>query len=168
MMYEQFTQFTKMFHNLSLILDKAQKHADAKKIEPETLGTLRLTADMLPLARQVMIACDSAKIGAARLSGKEAPVNEDKEKTIPELKARLESTIGFLTTLKEADFKGWEERKISQPRWEGKWMTGKEYFHQHIVPNVYFHVTTTYAILRANGVDIGKKDYLGEMPYKMP
>ena len=168
MMYEQFTQFTKMFHNLSLILDKAQKYAETKKIEPETLGTLRLTADMLPLARQVMIACDAAKIGAARLTGKDAPVNDDKEKTIPELKSRLESTMGFLSSLKEADFKGWEERKITQPRWEGKWMTGKEYFHQHIVPNVYFHVTTTYAILRENGVEIGKKDYLGEMPYKMP
>lgn len=168
MMYEQFTQFTKMFHNLSLILDKAQKYAEAKKIEPETLGTLRLTADMLPLSRQVMIACDAAKLGAARLTGKDAPVNDDKEKTIPELKARLESTMGFLSSLKEADFKGWEERKITQPRWEGKWMTGKEYFHQHIVPNVYFHVTTTYAILRSNGVEIGKKDYLGEMPYKMP
>lgn len=168
MMYEQFTQFTKMFHNLSLILDKAQKYADAKKIEPETLGNLRLTADMLPLSRQVMIACDAAKLGAARLTGKDAPVNDDKEKTIPELKARLESTMGFLSSLKEADFKGWEERKITQPRWEGKWMTGKDYFHQHIVPNVYFHVTTTYAILRENGVEIGKKDYLGEMPYKMP
>ena len=166
MMYEQFTQFTKMFHNLSLILDKAQKYADAKKIEPDTLGTLRLTADMLPLVKQVQIACDAAKLGAARLTGKDAPVNDDKEKTLPELKARLETTMGFLSSLKEADFKGWEERKITQPRWEGKWMTGKEYFHQHVVPNVYFHVTTTYAILRQNGVEIGKKDYLGDMPFK--
>ncbi len=166
MMYEQFTQFTKMFHNLSLILDKAQKYADAKKIEPETLGTLRLTADMLPLVKQVQIACDAAKLGAARLTGKDAPVNDDKEKTIPELKARLETTMGFLSSFKEADFNGWEERKITQPRWEGKWMTGKEYFHQHVVPNVYFHVTTTYAILRQNGVEIGKKDYLGDMPFK--
>ncbi len=166
-MFDQFTEFTKMFHNLSLILDKAQKFADAKKIEPETLGTLRLTADMLPLTKQVQIACDAAKLGASRLTGKDAPANDDKEKTIPELKARLEMTMGYLSSLKEADFKGWEERKITQPRWEGKWMTGKEYFHQHIVPNVYFHVTTTYAILRANGVEIGKKDYLGEMPYKM-
>lgn len=166
MMYDQFTQFAKSLHNLSLLLDKAEAHAQAKKIDPEVLLNSRLIADMLPLARQIHIACDSAKLGAARLSGKDAPVNDDKEKTLPEFKARIESTIGFLTSLKESDFKGWEEKKISQPRWEGKWLTGKEYFHQHVVPNVYFHVTTAYAILRMNGVEIGKKDYLGEMPYK--
>jgi hypothetical protein len=168
MMYAQFTQFAKMLHNLSTLLDKAQAFAEGKKIDSEVLLNSRLSPDMFPLIRQVQIACDSVKLGASRLSGKEAPVNDDKEKTIPELKARIESTLGFVTSLKEADFKGWEERKISQPRWEGKWLTGHDYFQQHVIPNVYFHITTAYAILRHNGVDIGKKNYLGEMPYKMP
>ncbi len=168
MMYAQFTQFAKMLHNLSILLDKGQSHAEAKKFDAEVLLNARLAPDMLPLIRQIHIACDSVKLGASRLTGKDGPVNDDKEKTIPELKARIESTLGFVTSLKEADFKGWEERKISQPRWEGKWLTGNDYFHQHIIPNVYFHITTAYAILRHNGVDIGKKNYLGEMPYKMP
>lgn len=168
MMYAQFTQFAKMLHNLSTLLDKGQAHAEAKKFDAEVLLNSRLAPDMFPLTRQVQIACDSVKLGASRLSGKDAPVHDDKEKTIPELKARIESTLGYITSLKEADFKGWEERKISQPRWEGKWLTGNDYFHQHVIPNVYFHITTAYAILRHNGVDIGKKTYLGEMPYKMP
>lgn len=168
MMYEQFTQFSKMLNNLSALLDRGQAFSEAKKIDPEVLLNSRLAPDMFNLIRQVQIACDSAKLGASRLSGKDAPTHDDKEKTIPELKARIESTIGFLSTVKEADFKGWEERKISQPRWEGKWLTGHDYFHQHVIPNVYFHITTAYAILRHNGVDIGKKMFLGEMPYKMP
>lgn len=167
-MYDQFTQFSKMLHNLSNLLDKAQSFAEAKKIDGEVLLNSRLAPDMFPLLRQVQIACDSAKLAASRLSGKEAPVNDDKEKTIPELKARIEGTIEFLSSVKEADFKGWEERKISQPRWEGKWLTGQDYFNQHVIPNVYFHITTAYAILRHNGVEIGKKMYLGEMPYKLP
>ena len=167
-MFNQFTQFAKMLHNLSNLLDKANSFAEAKKIEPEVLLNSRLAPDMFNLTRQVQIACDSAKLGASRLSGKDAPVNDDKEKTIPELKARIESTIGFLASVKEADFNGWEERKISQPRWEGKWLTGNDYLHQHVIPNVYFHITTAYAILRHNGVEVGKKTYLGEMPYKMP
>lgn len=166
MMYEQFSQFAKILNNLSVILEKGNDFAQSKKFDAEVLLNSRLAPDMFPLMRQVQIACDSVKLGAARLAGKDAPVHEDKEKTIPELKARIESTIGFLGSLKESDFSGWEERKITQPRWEGKWLTGKDYFHQHVIPNVYFHVTTAYAILRHNGVEIGKKNYLGEMPYK--
>ena len=115
-MYAQITQFTKMFHNLSLLLDKAQKHADAKKFEPEVLLNSRLSPDMLPLTCQVQIACDTAKLATSRLTGKEAPVYEDTEKTIPELKARIEKTIGYVTSMKESDFSGWEERIISPPR----------------------------------------------------
>lgn len=168
MIQDQFTQFAKMLRNLSTLLDKGQALAEAKKFESEVLLNARIAPDMFNLTRQVQIACDSAKLGASRLSGKDAPVNDDKEATIPELKARIESTIGFLASVKEADFNGWEERKISQPRWEGKWLTGKDYLNQHVIPNVYFHITTAYAILRHNGVDIGKKTYLGEMPYRMP
>ena len=164
-MYEQFTQFAKMLHNLSNLLDKAQKFAETKKFEPEVLLNSRLAPDMLSLTRQVQIACDTAKLATSRLTGKDAPVNEDTEKTIPELKARIETTIGFVTSMKETDFAGWETRKISHPRWEGH-LTGKDYFYQHAIPNVYFHVTTAYAILRNNGVEIGKKDFLGTLPFQ--
>ena len=166
MMYDQFTQFAKMLHNLSSLLDKADAYAQAKKFDADVLLNSRLAPDMFNLIRQVQISCDMVKFGIARLSGKDAPTHDDKEKTIPELKARVESTLGFFHSVKESDFAGWEERKVTTPRWEGKWLTGKDYFHQHLVPNVYFHITTAYAILRHNGVEIGKKDFLGEVPYR--
>lgn len=161
-------QFTKMLTNLGLILDKAQAHADAKKFEMDVLLNSRLAPDQFNFIRQVQIACDTAKLGSARLCGKEkdAPVHEDKEKTLSELRARIESTIHYLNTFKAHDFKGAEERRITQPRWEGKYLNGIEFLTQHALPNLYFHVTTAYSILRHNGVDIGKKDYLGPMPFK--
>lgn len=151
---------------LNACLDKAAAFADAKKVEFPVLLQTRLIADQLPLVRQIQIACDTAKFGASRLTGKDAPTNDDKEATLAEAKARIDSTIAYLNTFKPEDFKGAEERKVTTPRWEGKWLTGLEYAQHHVLPNLYFHVTTAYAILRANGVDIGKKDYLGAMPYK--
>ncbi len=159
-------QFTKMLHNLSLLLDKAVLHAEAKKFDVEVLLNARLAPDQFNFIRQVQIACDSAKMCAGRLSGKDMPIHEDTEKTVPELKARIEKVIGYLNTFSAKDFNGAEERKVTTPRWEGKYLTGFEYATQHAIPNVYFHVTTAYAILRHNGVEIGKKDFLGEMPYK--
>ena len=160
------TQFSKMLLNLSVIIDKAVEFSDAKKIDPSVLLNSRLAPDQFNFIRQVQIACDTAKLGAARMCGKEAPVHEDKEQTVAELKARIESVVSYLKTFKPEDFKGFEERKISQPRWEGKWITGAEYAVQHAIPNIYFHITTAYSILRHNGVEVGKKTYLGEMPYK--
>ena len=160
------TQPIKMLTNLSAILAKAQEYADAKKFESTVLLNSRLAPDMLPLGRQIHIATDAVKLGAARLTNKDAPTHDDKETTIPEFQTRITSVIAYLNTLKEADFQGAHERKITQPRWEGKWLTGHDYMVMHVLPNLYFHVTTTYAILRHNGVEIGKKDYLGEMPYK--
>lgn len=167
MIYE-FTvpQFIKMLTNLNKILDKAQAHADAKKFEMDVLLHSRLAPDQFNLIRQIQIACDTAKLGAHRLTGKDVPKHDDSEKTLPELKKRIEETIQYLQTFTAKDFAGAEERKISQPRWEGKWLTGWEFANQHALPNLYFHITTAYSILRHNGVDIGKKDYLGEMPYK--
>lgn len=158
--------FVKALTNLNVILDKGQEFADAKKIDSTVLLNTRLIADQFPLTRQIQIACDTAKLGAARLAGKEAPVHDDKETTMVELKNRVNDVIKYLNSFKPEDFKGAEERKISQPRWEGKWMTGEEYLLQHAIPNIYFHVTTAYSILRSQGVDVGKKTYLGEMPYK--
>lgn len=159
-------QFTKALHNLNLILDKAQAYADAKKFDSVVLMNDRLAPDMFPLSRQIQIVCDTAKLCASRLSGKEAPVNDDKEVTLADLKGRIQSTMNYLETFKAQDFNGAETKHISQPRWEGKYLTGTEYVLHHAIPNLYFHITTTYAILRKNGVEIGKKDYLGELPFK--
>lgn len=160
------TQFTKMLNNLNLILDKGQELATAKKIDVEVLLNSRLAPDQFNLIRQVQIACDTAKLGVSRLTGKEAPSHDDSEKTLPELKSRIEQTIAYLNKFNAEDFNGAAEKHISQPRWEGKYVTGHEYLIQHMIPNLYFHVTTAYSILRHNGVDVGKKIYLGEMPYK--
>lgn len=159
-------QFTKMLHNLSLIIDKAALNATERKFEMDVLFSTRLSPDQFNFIRQVQAVCDTAKNYAARMSGKDAPAHEDNEKSVPEIKARIESVMGYLNSLKPEDFKGAEEKHISQPRWEGKYVTGFEYATQHAIPNMYFHITTAYSILRANGIPVGKKDYLGPMPYK--
>jgi hypothetical protein len=162
------TQSIKMLKNLSDILDKGAQHADAKKFEVGVLLSSRLAPDQFDFIRQIQIACDSVKLGFARLAGKEAqaPSHPDTEKTLPELKARLEATATYLKTFNTKDFSEAATRRITQPRWEGKYMTGEEFLDQYVVPNFYFHITTAYAILRNNGVDIGKKDFLGALPFK--
>ncbi len=161
-------QFTKALNNLSAILDKGAAHAEAKKIDVSVLLNSRLAPDQFNLIRQVQIACDTAKLGVARLTGKveSAPKHADTEATLPELKARIQDVIDYLASFKLEDFAGAADIHVSQPRWEGKYLTGTEFAIQHAIPNIYFHITTAYAILRHNGVDIGKKDYLGSMPYK--
>lgn len=158
--------FIKTLKNLNLILDKGLKFAEEKKFDMEVLLNARLAPDQFNLTKQIQIVCDTAKLGASRLTGKDAPVHEDNEKTLPELKKRIEDVISYLETFKESDFNGSEERKITQPRWEGKYLLGFEFATEHAIPNVYFHTTTAYSILRHNGVNVGKKDYLGEMPFK--
>lgn len=167
MYFEAYTrQFPRALKNLVAILDKGAAFADSKKIEAEVLWNSRLAPDQFNLIRQVQIACDTAKLGASRMSGKEAPAFEDNEKTLADLKNRVNKTIAYLETLKEKDFEGAAERKITTPRWENKWLRGHDYFLEHVTPNIYFHVTTAYAILRHNGVDIGKKDYLGQLSFQ--
>ncbi len=159
-------QFTKSLTNLLQILEKTSKLAEAKKVEFSVLLNSRLIADQFSLVRQVQIACDTAKLAAARLAGKDAPVHEDKEVTLADLKLRIESVIGYLKSFQPSDFESSQTIKITQPRWEGKYLTGEEYLLHHAIPNLYFHITTAYAILRSNGFEIGKKDYLGELPFK--
>ena len=159
-------QFTKMLRNLHAILGKGATYAETKKFDGAVLLNARLAPDQFNLMRQVQIACDSAKLCVSRLTGKDAPMHDDKETTIAQLTARIEEVIQYLGTFSAQDFAGAENKKISQPRWEGKYLTGSEFVLQHAIPNVYFHITTAYSILRHNGVEIGKKDYLGEMPYK--
>ena len=162
------TQFTKTLQNLSACLDKAAGFADAKKIDADVLLGSRLAVDQFNLLRQIQIACDTAKAGAARLTGKEAPVYEDQEKTVADVKARIENVVAHLQTFSASDFVGAETRQVSQPRWAGKSLTGHQFALHHMVPNFFFHVTTAYSILRHSGVELGKRDYLGAMPYKEP
>ena len=161
-------QFSKMLNNLSAILEKGAEFAETKKIDFEVLLNSRLVADQFNLIRQVQIACDTAKLGAARLTGKTdtAPKHEDNETTLADLQARINSVLDYLSGFTPEDFANTGSEKVSQPRWEGKYLTGPEFAIQHAIPNLYFHVATAYAILRHNGVTVGKKDYLGPLPYK--
>lgn len=163
-MYEQITQFTKMLRTLSRLLDKAQEHAEANNFEPEVLLNARLAPDMLPLTSQVQWACEMARLVASVLTGKEVPVSNNTEKTIPELKALIQTTIAYVMSMKESDFAGWEERIVAPPGWSGAFL-GKDYLYQHGVPNFYFHMVTAYDILRHKGVRIGKMDYIGQLPF---
>ncbi len=163
-------QFSKMLGNLLAILTEAEKYAAEKKFDVAVLLQSRLSPDQFNLIQQVQTACDTAKLGAARLTGteKDAPVQADTEATLAEVKARIESTVAYLQTFKADSFAKSAERRITQPRWNGKSLSGEEFFVQHVIPNFYFHVTTTYAILRHNGVPVGKRNYLGTMPYRDP
>ncbi|WP_297893368.1 DUF1993 family protein [Shewanella sp.] len=161
-------QFSKMLKNLSVILEKGECFANLKKVDMAVLLNSRLAPDQFNLIRQVQIACDTAKIGVARLTDNldTVPKHDDSETTLAELQARISSVLDYLATFKEADFAHAATIHVSQPRWEGKYLTGYEFAIEHAIPNLYFHITTAYAILRHNGVEIGKKDYLGAMPYK--
>lgn len=155
--------FIRMLGNLSGILAKGAAHAEAKKIDPLVLVNSRLFPDMFPLSRQVQIASDTAKGAAARLAGMEPPSYEDNEKTFPELIARLDKTVDFLKAFKPEQIDGSEERSVNI-KVAGQPMTlqGMTFLLQRALPNLYFHTTTAYAILRHNGVEVGKKDYLGK------
>lgn len=152
----------RMLGSLSTLLAKAAAHAEAKKIDPAVLVGARLFPDMFALARQVQIATDQAKGCAARLAGVEVPKYEDTETTIAELQARLAKTIAFLDSLTPAQIDGSEDKDIVvQVRDLKLDFKGQDYLMQWVLPNFYFHVTTAYNILRHNGIEIGKKDFLG-------
>jgi hypothetical protein len=153
--------FQHMLRNLSHILDKAEAYAAARKIDPAALTTFRLAPDMLPFTRQVLIACDAAKNGVARISGVEAPKFEDNEATFGELKARIQKTLDYLATVPAERMDGREEQEFTFPVGPNtRTMQGQAYLTTWVLPNFFFHITTAYAILRHNGVDLGKSDYL--------
>ncbi len=156
-------QLTKMLKNLQGWLDKGVAHAKAKNFDPGVLLESRLAPDMLPLTRQVQAACDGAKFFAARLSGKEPPKHPDTEKTMDELRARISAVVEYCSSFKESDFTGAEERAVPLGFMPGKGVRGKDFIVEMNIPNTYFHLVTAYAILRHNGVDIGKQDYIGSM-----
>ena len=160
-------QFTRILQNVERWLDKATAYAESKKFDPNTLLTARLAPDMFELVRQVQSTCDQCKLTCARLIAKDPPKHPDTEQTIEELRKRLHSVIGYLDSLKPADFEGAEERLISLPFFpEGKAMAGADYLIERQLPNVYFHASMVYAILRHNGVDVGKRDFIGSVTYK--
>ncbi len=168
MYYETFKQMKKMLGQLDKWLEAADAYAKSKPFDASVLAGLRLAPDQFPFARQVQIACDTAKLAASRLTGKEAPSNADTEQTIEELRARVASTLAYLDGFTAKDFEGAAARVITQPRWEGKTMTGADFFMEHAVPNFFFHLTHAYALLRHNGVPVGKRDYLGTLTQKAP
>jgi hypothetical protein len=157
------TAFTRQLNNLVAILNKGVAHADAKKIDPKVLINSRLFPDMFPLVRQIQIATEAARGGAARLAGVEVPAQEDNETTFPELVARIRKTVAYLETLQAEQFDGSEDRTITwQTRSSTKTMQGLPYLQNHLLPNLYFHITTAYNILRHSGVELGKQDFLGK------
>jgi hypothetical protein len=156
-------EMKKILSSLDHCLDKAVAHAQAKKFEANVLLQARFAPDMFPLVRQIQIACDTAKFAAARAAGKEAPAHADDEQTIDDCKRRIATVIAYLDGFGADDFAD-DTRRISLPRWEGKSMSAREYVLEHATPNFFFHVVTSYDLLRHNGVEIGKRDFLGPMP----
>jgi len=168
MFYETIRQMKKQLAQVEKWLDATVSFAETKKVDPNLFLGFRLAPDQFPLLRQVQITCDTAKLVASRLAGKDAPAQSDTEQTIPEIRARLAAGCTYLDGFTAKDFEQAATRVISQPRWEGKVMSGMNYFIEHATPNFFFHLTTTYEILRHNGVPLGKRDYLGQLTLTTP
>lgn len=165
--------FSKKLEALKGLLDKVAAHAASKQLawhpagmQEDALLQSRLISDQFPFVRQIQIVCDNAKNGASRLAEIEPPKMEDTEKSIPELKERIDRTLAFLKTIKPEQVNGKENVQVSLSYWNGKSMSGAEYVQNYLVPNFYFHLTTAYSIVRSNGVAIGKDDYMGPLPLK--
>jgi hypothetical protein len=168
MYFQTIRQMHKLLGQLDTWLEAAAAFAQAKKFEPGVYLTLRLAPDQFAFARQVQTACDTAKLVAARLSGKQAPSHPDTEQTLDDLRARTRTVRAYLDGFTPSDFEGAATRVVTQPRWEGKVMSGADYFLEHGLPNFFFHLTHAYAILRHAGVPLGKRDYLGPLTQRLP
>jgi uncharacterized protein len=161
MYFQVISQCTQSLKNLQTCLDKAEQHAAAKKFDVGVLMTSRLAPDMQNFIYQVQSACDYVKAAAAWLSGQTPPKHEDNEKTISDVRARIQKTVVFAESVKEAQYAGASERKVGLSWKPGKVLGGKDYLLQMTIPNTFFHIAMAYAILRNNGVDVGKMDFLG-------
>jgi hypothetical protein len=161
MYYQMMWQCTQTLKSLETCLDKAEQHAAAKKFDVGVLMASRLAPDMKDFIYQVQSACDYVKAGAAWLSGQTPPKHEDNEQTIDELRARIRKTVAFAESVKEAQYAGASERKVKLSWAPGKIIGGEDYLLQMTIPNTFFHIAMAYAILRHNGVDVGKMDFLG-------
>ena len=168
MYFEMLGQMKKQLGQIDKWFDAATAHAKAKSFKPSVFLTLRMAPDQFAFTRQVQIASETARQVASRLTGKEAPAQPDTEQSLDELRARVRAAIAYLDGFTAKDFEGAATRSITQPRWEGKTMTGHDYFVEHGLPNFYFHLTHVYAILRHAGVTVGKRDYLGALTQRAP
>jgi hypothetical protein len=168
MYHETIRQMHRTLGQLDSWLEAASAYAQTRGFDPNVYLGLRLAPDQFAFVRQVQIACDTAKLVAARLSGKDAPSHPDTEQTVADLRARVAAVRAFLDGFSPADFEGAATRVISNPRWEGKVMRGADYLLEHGIPNFFFHAAHTYAILRHAGVPLGKKDYLGPLSLRTP
>ena len=156
--------FVRMLGNLIGWLDKAEAHAKARKFDTGVYLASRLAPDMLPFTNQIQIACDAVKFGIARLAGIEAPKFEDDEASFADLRARIRKTLDFIQSVPAAQIDGTEAKDVVVPRRDGSMtLKGEVYLKHFVLPNFFFHVTTTYALLRHNGVELGKADYLGAL-----
>ena len=164
--YPVIKQFGRTLRNLDAVLEKAMKHAEARKFDVNNFVGARLFPDMLTFASQIRIACDQAKSAAANLAGKEAPKHEDNETTVAELRGRIAKCLAFLDTFAAADFERVKsDTMIRLPNRPGKAIAAQEYLYARQIPNFFFHVTTAYDLLRHGGVEIGKADYLGTLGF---
>ena len=168
MYYQVVEQCTQSLNNLETCLDKAERHAATKKFDVGVLMTSRLAPDMKDFIYQVQSACDYVKAAAAWLSGQMPPKHEDNEQTIDELRARIRKTVAFAKSVREAQYAGASERKVKLSWAPGKVISGKNYLLQVTIPNAFFHIAMAYAILRHNGVDVGKMDFLGPINFVDP
>jgi uncharacterized protein len=159
-------QFRTELKALRHLLQKTRVWSDGKKIDVNVFLSMRLAPDMFPLSKQIQITCDGAKAFAGRLTTKAAPAFPDTETTFEQFVERINKTLAYLETIQPDDFKGWEAKTVEFPWNPGKYLRAPDYVIQHALPNFYFHLATTYAILRSNGVDLGKADYLGEQNWK--
>lgn len=159
-------QFMTELQAMKNILVKAKTWAEPKKIEMETFFQTRLAPDMFPLGKQIQITCDIAKGCATRLTGVAAPVFEDTEKSFDDYVNRIQKTMAYLEGFKAEQFAGFETKTIEFPWYPGKYLAGKDYLIQHAMPNFYFHMSAVYMILRSNGVELGKGDFLGNQNWK--
>jgi hypothetical protein len=162
--HETVRVFAKTLENLGTWLDKAEEHAKDRGFEADVLAQCRLAPDQYTLTQQVQGACDQAKYAAAYLSGTKPPSHPDNEKTIADLRQRIEKATKFVASVPEKDYAGADEQKVAPPWMGGRWVRGSDYLAELAVPNFYFHASMAYAILRHNGVKLGKMDYIGGIP----
>jgi len=156
--------FKKSLTALDALLAKAEQMARDKQVDEAALLEVRLAPDMFPLKRQIQIACDNAKGAVARLSGTENPAHADEEKTFAELRARIAKTLEFVNSVPESAFAEAATRKVTLPYFQGKYFNGFDYAREYAIPNFFFHLVTAYGLLRKEGFEIGKADYMGGLP----
>ena len=159
-------QFSRSLIALKGMLGKAREHAEGRKFDENTFLQMRLAPDMFPFVKQVQITTDTAKFAASRLSGKAAPTFNDDETTLAQLIERVDKTLTYLRTFNATDFEGYASKKASFGWKPGVSLSGEDYLSSHAIPNFYFHMATTYCLLRASGVNVGKGDFLGEQNWK--